>query len=156
MVATKADCNIWLNHSLRTAASPKTRSKSGSSAARSSKVSFTSKTHTLFTMFLSPKRCAEESSSCEPRQAEMLTSEGLKGPKRADKAPARRRADQLERYLGAALQAKRLACLIRGGRHSVEHLTQSHGLLHQLGVRLRALFTADAEVVFQADSHVAA
>src|SRR5215213_3989584 len=147
MVATNADCSIWLNHSLRTETWPKIRSKSGSSAARSSRVSFTSKTQTLFTTFLSRKRSAKESPSREPRQAEMLTSEDLKGPKRAD---------QLKCYLGAAFQAERLACLVRGGRLSVEHLAQSHGLLDQLGVRLRALFAADTEIVFQTDSHVAA
>src|SRR5215208_3946956 len=140
MVVTKADCSIWLNHSLRTAASPKTRSKSGSSAARSSKVSFTSKTQTLFTTFLSQQHSAKVSPSCELRQAEVLNCCQA----------------VLKRYLGAALQAERLACLVRGGRISVEHLTQSHGLLDQLGVRLRALFAADAQVVFQADPHVAA
>src|SRR5918993_2659996 len=84
MVATNADCSIWLNHSLRTETWPKIRSKSGSSAARSSRVSFTSKTQTLFTTFLSQQRSAKVSPSREPRQAEMLTSAGLKGPKRAD------------------------------------------------------------------------
>src|ERR671910_180745 len=54
MTDTKADCNIWLNHNFRTPASPKARSKSGSRAARSSKVSFTSKTQTLFTVFVPP------------------------------------------------------------------------------------------------------
>src|SRR5919112_1236468 len=161
MVATNADCSIWLNHSLRTETWPKIRSKSGSSAARSSRVSFTSKTQTLFTTFLSQQRSAKESPSREPRQAEMLTSEDLKGPKRADKArsavltsEARKasHADRLKCYLGAAFQAERLACLVRGGWLSVEHLTQSHGLLDQLGVRLRALFAADTEIVFQADS----
>src|SRR5918994_430477 len=114
MVATNADCSIWLNHSLRTAASPKTRSKSGSRAAKSSKVSFTSKTQTLFTTFLS------------------------------------------KRHGGATLEAQSLASLVRGGGLPVEHLAQGYGLLDQLGVRLRALFAADAQVVFQADPHVSA
>src|SRR5829696_5420000 len=157
MVATKADCSIWLNHSLRTEASPKTRSNSGSSAARSSRVSFTSKTQTLFTKLPSPNRFAEISThrrsrlrdmadkAAQPR-AEVLTSEGRRPE----------RADQLKCYLGTALQAERLACLIRGGRLSVEHLAEGYGLLDQFGVRLRALFAAEAEVVFQADPHVAA
>src|SRR5215210_814026 len=115
MVATKADCSIWLNHSLRTAASPKTRSNKGSRAAMSSRVSFTSKTQTLFTVFLSHERSAKVSPSREPRQAEMPPSEGLKGPKRADR---------LKCYLGAALETQRLACLVRGGRLSIEHLAE--------------------------------
>src|SRR5829696_895959 len=112
-------------------------------------------TNSVHNVFLPPKRFAEISPSREPRQAEMLTR-CLQGAVLTSEARRAKRADQLECYLGAALQAERLACLVRGSRLSVEHLTQSHGLLDQLGVRLRALFAADAQVVFQADPHVAA
>src|ERR687889_1398586 len=98
MVATNADCNIWLNHSLRTETWPKIRSKSGSSAARSSRVSFTSKTQTLFTTFLSQQRSAKESPSREPRQAEMLTSEDLR-------ACANRRVSYVSRSRQKAMQS---------------------------------------------------
>src|SRR5688572_16384095 len=46
MVRRSADCSIVANQSRRTAASPKTRAKCGSSARRSSSVSFTSDTST--------------------------------------------------------------------------------------------------------------
>src|ERR687889_2450060 len=65
-----------------------------------------------------------------------------------------RRRAVLERYCGATFEAERLARLVRRSGLPVEHLAQRHGLLDQLGIRLRALLAADTEVVFQADPDV--
>src|SRR5215207_4264908 len=61
-----------------------------------------------------------------------------------------------ERDRGAALEAERLARFVWGGGLAVEEVGQSDGLLDQLGVGLRTFVAADAEVVLEADAHVAA
>src|SRR5215217_5291517 len=133
MLDTNADCNIWLNHTRRTEASPKARSNRGSSAARSNKVSLTSKTQTLFTSL--------PSAACQHAASRL-----------ADK----RRPLGRSVLSSAAFEAEGFARLVWCRRLAVEHGPEGYGLFHQLGVGAGALVAADPEVVFEADAHVAA
>jgi len=99
-------------------------------------------------MLLSTKRFAEVSTY---RESRIRLQEISVQRKKLNRCQA-----VLERYFGAALETERFARFVRRGGLSVEHLAEGYDLLDQLGVRLRALFAADTEIVFQTDSHVAA
>ena len=66
------------------------------------------------------------------------------------------RSPRLERDGRAPLEAERLARLVGCSGLAVEEGGEGYGLLDELGVLFRPLVAADAEVVLEADAHVAA